>query len=297
MTGFTLGCDPELFLKRDGLPISGHDIIPGTKDKPSPVEGGAIQADGTAAEFNTDPIPLEGTSQNFIKGVGTVVKQLSKVATAAGAQLSFTPVQEYPEEYIKSLPKIAVELGCDPDYSAYTGEVNPRPNGEVNFRTGSGHLHFGWVKDVPPLHPEHFQICCDFVKILDRFIGLYMTIIDSDDRRRSLYGKAGAFRPKSYGVEYRTPSNAWVKDNSTRAAIFELSKLAVEYFKVINGDIRRAMGSSDIIRDTVDTGNYSRAKDYLDSFLAGRASLSLRRHVSTMYNRRVSAEKTEGVAA
>jgi hypothetical protein len=29
-------------------------------------------------------------------------------------------------------------------------------------------------------------------------------------KRRGLYGKRGAYRPKSYGVEYRTLSNFWV---------------------------------------------------------------------------------------
>ena len=35
--------------------------------------------------------------------------------------------------------------------------------------------------------------------------------MDTDQKRRTLYGKAGAYREKSYGVEYRTLSSFWLK--------------------------------------------------------------------------------------
>ncbi len=45
---------------------------------------------------------------------------------------------------------------------------------------------------------------------MDFYLGLPSLVYDSATRRREMYGKAGAYRPKSYGVEYRTLSNAWL---------------------------------------------------------------------------------------
>jgi hypothetical protein len=126
-----------------------------------------------------------------------------------------------------TLPDEAKILGCDPDYNAYTGELNPTPDGTRTFRTAAGHVHVGWGADIPTDNPEHLEICRNFVKQLDTTVGMLMCIIDRDPQRRELYGKAGAFRPKSYGVEYRTPSNIWLKNVQFRRAIFELMNVAI----------------------------------------------------------------------
>ena len=41
-------------------------------------------------------------------------------------------------------------------------------------------------------------------------IGIYAQMWDGDHKRRQMYGAAGAFRPKTYGMEYRTLSNKWI---------------------------------------------------------------------------------------
>jgi hypothetical protein len=223
MTNFTFGCDPEVFLKKRGKPVSALGLIPGDKKNPHKTDGGAIQVDGMAAEFNIDPVPMN----DFETFNTRIVKQIKEIrGRAEGYNLNISPTQEFGKEFLDAQPKEAKELGCDPDYNAYTLKPNPMPDGERTFRTGAGHVHIGWGADIPVDNEEHIEICANFVKVLDATLGLFMTLIDDDPLRRELYGKAGAFRPKPYGVEYRTPSNVWIKHRDNRRAVFALLRYA-----------------------------------------------------------------------
>jgi hypothetical protein len=52
--------------------------------------------------------------------------------------------------------------------------------------------------------------------------------------RRGIYGGAGSFRPKPYGMEYRTPSNNWTFDSATRQWVFMQVDRALHEFKTIS---------------------------------------------------------------
>lgn len=228
---FTIGCDPEIFLvdARTSKPVSAYGVVKGTKREPFKVPAGAYQVDGMALEFNTDPVPATGQFPMFDKNIVSVMKKLKEDVKANGfktVRFNIAPVQDFGEDLMAEQPKEAKELGCDPDWNAYTKEPNPRPDGDVTFRTASGHIHVGWGADIPVDHPDHIDICAGFVKKLDMTVGMFMTLIDTDPRRRELYGKAGAFRPKPYGVEYRTPSNVWLTHKNRRRIIYDLVNLA-----------------------------------------------------------------------
>jgi hypothetical protein len=45
--------------------------------------------------------------------------------------------------------------------------------------------------------------------------------MDKGDLRKQLYGKAGAFRPKPYGAEYRVLSNFWVFDTKLTGWVYD----------------------------------------------------------------------------
>jgi hypothetical protein len=223
MSNFTFGCDPEVFLKKSGKPASAFGLLPGDKKNPHKTPGGAIQVDGMAAEFNIDPVP----QTDFELFNARVIQQIKEIRNRVpGYNLNVAPVQDFGEEFLASQPDEAKELGCDPDFNAYTLEANPGPDGERPFRTGAGHVHIGWGADIPIDNEEHIEICANFVKIMDATVGMFMTMIDNEPRRRELYGKAGAFRPKPYGVEYRTPSNVWIKNRDNRRAVFALMNYA-----------------------------------------------------------------------
>lgn len=225
---FTFGADPEIFISKNGKPVSAHGLIAGTKKEPFKVENGAVQVDGMALEFNIDPVP----SADFVRFNNNIVKvlaQLKVLAKARDPKINFKlqPVADFGEEYLAAQPDEAKELGCDPDYNAYTLQENPRPDGDRPFRTAAGHLHIGWGADIPVDNPEHMKICAKLVKNLDKTVGMFMTFLDREPRRRELYGKAGAFRPKPYGVEYRQPSNVWLKSKTTRKLVHILMNEAI----------------------------------------------------------------------
>ena len=67
-------------------------------------------------------------------------------------------------------------------------------------------------------------------QLMDWHVGVWSTEIDLDKTRRLLYGKAGACRYKTYGVEYRTLSNFWVLDTNLRREVWDRTISACNEF-------------------------------------------------------------------
>ena len=221
-----IGADPEFFVKKGDTFVSGHAFPCGSKTAPRKTAHGAVQNDGVALEVN---VPEAFSKAGFILNFRGVVHDLAQIVhnwDKGEAYIVAEPVATFTEEYMKGLPPVAKDLGCNPDFNAYTMDVTPTPNSAVQFRTGAGHLHLGWTEDAEGM--EHFQKCATLVKQLDFTVGLRTLLFDTDGRRRSLYGKAGAFRHKPYGVEYRVPSNAWCQSEDLAAMMFDGCTQAVE---------------------------------------------------------------------
>jgi len=226
----TIGCDPELFIKdrKTGKLISAHGLFPGDKKNPHKVECGAVQVDGMAAEYNIDPVNNAG---EFVLNNLIVLRELRDLIRERNPDLDFefvfNPVADFGKEYIDAQPDEAKILGCEPDYNAWEdGKENPTPDMEMPFRTASGHIHLGWGKDFDISDEEHIEACCMMSKQLDSYIGMWCMSFEGKDgkKRRELYGKAGAFRPKSYGVEYRTMSNVWLSKIYYMSYVYALAK-------------------------------------------------------------------------
>lgn len=231
---YLIGADPELFLvDADGIGRSAHNVIPGNKTNPMPVLNGAIQVDGVAAEFNIDPADTAEAFSGHIKDVLTELQERVE-AKGKGLQLIVQPTMHFEPGYFKKLPKAAKELGCEPDYSAYTSHPNPKPNHKVTFRTGAGHLHIGWTQGENPHDGAHFYDCTQATRQLDSVLYFMSLLWDDDQQRRQLYGNIGAFRPKHYGVEYRPLSNAWVADPDLHIWLFNTTVHCMDLLD--NGD-------------------------------------------------------------
>lgn len=247
MFNFKFGADPELFVKKDGLFVSGHGLIPGDKKEPFPVEDGAVQVDGMALEFNINPAANE---EEFVYNLSSVMQQLYRMVD--GYEVVAEPVADFTQEYMATQPFEAVQLGCDPDYNAWSGKENQAPDAKVSFRTGSGHIHVGWSDKEDITDERHKSMAHAVVKQMDFYLGLPSLLFDKDTKRRELYGKAGAHRVKPYGVEYRVLSNKWLASKELMSWVFRASKKAVDdmfnekYLPNLHGDIQEIINTSDI---------------------------------------------------
>ena len=108
------------------------------------------------------------------------------------------------------------------NYNAWTKKVNPRPCATNHkLRSAGGHVHVG-IKGI-----NRYQL----IRAMDLFLGVPSLFMDKDTRRRELYGKAGAFRPKPYGAEYRTLSNFWIWDKRLIEWVYHQTSRAIDFVK------------------------------------------------------------------
>lgn len=225
-----IGADPEYFVLKKKTFISGHFFNCGTKEKPMETDHGSVQVDGLALEANVRPSQSE---DEFVKNIAEVQSDLAKIVRKRDkkCRLVAIPTAHFGKDYLAKLPPDILVLGCQPDYNAYTGTENPRPPAGEYFRTGAGHIHFGWTKNQP-VSPDHFLDCQRLARQLDYYLGLPSMLWDADHRRRLMYGKAGAFRPKPYGMEYRVLSNAWLNSEKLQRFVYRNALKAFETLAV-----------------------------------------------------------------
>lgn len=238
------GADPELFLvDGSGTPVSSIGRVGGSKNEPRPIgDGYALQEDNVAVEFN---IPPASSRDEFIHSIQHVIHHLEDEMSQQGLLLAIVPTLDFDKESLDH-PQ-ARAMGCEPDYNAWTGKENPRPKAPKAMRSAGGHLHISW--DDPTM-----DIRNKIIQAHDLFCGAPSIRIDHDDKRRSLYGRAGACRYKEYGVEYRTPSNFWIKSQELIDWMYTQSEKAIAFLNR-GGEIDKDDFSK--IQDCINTSNYN----------------------------------------
>ena len=224
-----LGTDPELFTRRvDNKRISSvAGLLNCDKWNKKVMEDGLnIQEDNVLIEFDIKPHnQIQTFSADIIRGIDTC----NRLANEVGHEVVKGVCSHvYTMDEINSFHKNALVFGCEPDYNALTGAVNPKPAAaDPGLRTAGGHVHIGYIEHVPAgMDPEQSKnivgVMCDY------HLGLPSLLIDGDDRRRELYGKAGAVRLKNYGIEYRTLSNFWIFEEANRRMVWDQAHKAFE---------------------------------------------------------------------
>lgn len=238
----TVGADPEFAIGNVNGPISAHGLIEGTKDNPQSVKQGAVQVDGMLLEFNIDPA---SSYEEFQSNLDTVQQTLLSMVDG---EMIKSPSVFFTEEVMKEQPFEAVQLGCEADYNAYTGQTNEPPDATSTMRTAGGHVHIGGIEGDPQ-DSSHMYISGRLAKCMDEEVGIYSLLWDDDNLRRSMYGKAGCFRPKPYGMEYRTLSNAWLYKPQLTKFVYDGVIRAVE--KCFDFDYEPSEEASYVINNSV----------------------------------------------
>jgi hypothetical protein len=243
----TLGSDPEVFLKKElegklvYFPAVG--VIPGDKDDPHPIDdqGRNILVDNVMLEFNTLPTTTE---KGFVKEHNKFLGFLQSEMLKEDCIISTSSFVEFEPRFLQS--ESAKEFGCDPDFNAYSLKENVAPTATVNTRSAAGHIHIGY-------DGHNFEKNIQLIKLLDLTLGLQSVIDDKDRSRRKMYGKAGAFRLKDFGFEYRVLSNYWIFEDKYLKKVFNGVHKAFELFDngfqindALENDMRIAIDNYDL---------------------------------------------------
>jgi len=267
-TKFTIGADPEMFLKDNGLLVSSVGIIEGTKDEPLFLKDGVfVMKDNVAIEFGMPPAESE---DEWLDKLMDAYDQLEG-HLPEHLRLSCVASAQFPETELQT-PE-ACEFGCDPDYNAWTKEVNVPPKAkQTNFRSCGGHIHVGFVEGTKSEFLLKRMGKINTIRMMDANHGIASIVLDDtpeSKERRKLYGKAGCYRETSYGVEYRTLSNFWLRSPVMQKLMYRLTDDVLESMNTnYKGAAKFAGQNGKLIQHIINKGDVDGAKKWVHEVVA-----------------------------
>jgi hypothetical protein len=256
----TIGADPEVFLTdAAGHLVSSIGVIGGDKGAGVPIHKDLGKnftwlEDNVAVEFNW---PAHESPTGFLEAAMYARDYARKTLAPKKLELLIAPHAKFPKAQL--LCDKANTFGCEPDFEAYEYGPKKAPDPRIvdvgdmkDNRFAGGHIHLGFDnKNKIPAHAVAI--------LMDMYIGLPSVSRDNQGLRRAYYGRAGLYRPKDYGIEYRTMSNWWLHQDRADDAhnmayeIFYLGRsleafpdeLAKVFDKIPIHDVRQIINSQD----------------------------------------------------
>jgi hypothetical protein len=249
-----LGSDPEIFLqgRKDGQFKSIIGKIKADKWNPRQIEGMpqgfTLQEDNVALEFG---VPPAASRDEFVRNIRGVL--LAGLKHLPGEKFSKLSCTIFPKEEMEH-PSAHV-FGCEPDFNAWTKQENGKPQPPHPFmRSAGGHVHI-----------ETKLNRYNVIRACDLFLGVPSVLMDNGTERRALYGKAGAFRPKSYGAEYRTLSNFWIFKPKLIEWVWDNAERAVNLAAKFE-EAKKLIEDKDGIQQCINTGDKALAEQLCKKF-------------------------------
>jgi hypothetical protein len=275
-----LGADPEFFVMDENNSfINGAKFLNATKNKPRKLNNdSSVFYDNVLLELNINPA---NSIEEFVLRCSTGLHQLKSLVGTN--RISLHAYAEFDSTQLKD--KNAREYGCVSDMNAYTLTENDLPTELIkntNYRTAGGHIHIGGSPGDAVMNPVLKPL---FVFMLDLFVGIPGVLIDNSAesfRRRSYFGRAGSFRDKDYGLEYRVLSPFWLRNESTIGLFYLLVEFVFHemnnniFTKFYHFDVEKLRSNSpetayscygydvqNLIK-AINTNNYSLARKYFN---------------------------------
>lgn len=213
----TIGSDPEVLLRhKDGHMVSAAGMFEGTKGNPVPfADGLAWQPDNVCLEYNTDPT---ASKKEWLRLHTTAIEAINEHVGPQGLSVCLESAHTFNKSELQH--EDSWVFGCEPDFNVWAMQTSTMgQDTDRHFRSAGGHIHIGIDCGMTQGEKVLAAMMADFT------IGLHLIQFEdgNDLKRRQLYGKAGSMRFKNYGIEYRTPSNAWLRSQDLMSDVFSLA--------------------------------------------------------------------------
>ena len=254
-----MGSDPEFFFRKDGKIIGSEKVLPENGLHHSQ-GAGKIVRDGVQAELNpTAATCRQVACSNIQSTFDTLLREIAKPAHK-GITLDFSTVVDVDPDEMETLSPKSRTFGCSPSKNANIKKIDKISKISVDpkkylKRSAGGHIHLGYPMIYSDQYiEENTQFTDDvvyfkshnlrakhgydrardpeiIVPLLDMIVGNTCVLLDRDEgnvERRKVYGKAGEYRTPTYGIEYRTPSNFWLRSPHLASLVWGLARQAVQ---------------------------------------------------------------------
>ena len=297
------GADPEFFFRQNGDVVGSERVLP--KDgieyeKEGPHipggngtvrgGGGKIIVDGVQAELN----PRANVCRaNMVNEIALCFQQIKR--SYPDMQVDFSPLVTVTESEFELLSKRSKKFGCNSSENVYTGaqsKITVDPS-VVRDRPAGGHLHFGGNESTAVKNALNDVNI--IVPLFDIIVGNTCVLVDRNEgnkRRREMYGRAGEYRLKPYGIEYRTVSNFWLQHPHLMSMVMGLGRLAISIavagegknlMNLVNmSDIEKAINDNDY---DLAMSNFNKIIDYVIELTGGDEQLVLTTHTITQFRK------------
>jgi hypothetical protein len=221
----TFGSDPEFILEKDGRCRSAIGIVQGSIENRIDLHGFEFYYDNVLAEC---AIKYGRTQNEVIENFRLCFQIYSDMVKPY--KLLPQASEIFPDEELAH--KDSRRVGCAKEFCAYEMKQKESPLDEIsggNLRSCGGHIHLG-ADILAGDGPEPILA----IYMMDLFLGVPSLWLDKDKtspRRREIYGKAGRYRPKPYGIEYRSLGNFWLQSPDCVRLIYDISMFCISFIE------------------------------------------------------------------